>query len=59
MREGCNLLVSECGNPMSGRSRPPIFVQVLQLLPRMLVARLVFLFSMLLANTMGVSGDIV
>ena len=62
MREGCDLMVSECDDAMSRRSRTSMFIilgRVLDLLPGLLAPRQVTLLSMLLANTMGMCGDLV
>jgi hypothetical protein len=58
MGEGRDLIVSECGDPVSCHSSPTMFMsplRVLDLLPGMFASRLVILLSMLLADNMGVS----
>jgi hypothetical protein len=62
MSERCNVIVSECGDAMSHRSRmglPRGLLRVLERLPRMLMSRQVILFSMLLGNPVGMRGKVV
>jgi hypothetical protein len=59
MREGCNLIMPESGDAMSGRaarSLPMSLRRVCEFLPRMLASREVLLLSVLLADTMGMCG---
>jgi hypothetical protein len=62
MSEGCDVVMSECGNAMFGRSRLSMMMSVLgvlQGLAGVLVSRQVILFSLLLGNTMGMRGGVV
>ena len=62
MREGRDLIMPECGDPMSGRaplSKLLILRSVRQVLPRMLVPCQVLLLSVLLADKMGMCGALV
>jgi hypothetical protein len=62
MREGRDLIVSECGDAMPGRSRlsmPMSVLGVLKRLPGMLVPRQVLLLSVLFGGAMGMRGKIV
>ena len=62
--QGFDLGMSECGNAMAECSNWRLLVLVslrgvLQSLPRILMSREVFLFSVLLAGTMGVRRAVV
>jgi hypothetical protein len=62
MRKGRDLIMPECGDPMSGRSSVSMllrFRRVCEFLPRMLASRQVLLLSVLLADTMGMRGALV
>jgi hypothetical protein len=62
MREGRDLIMPECGDPMSGRSPVSMLMsslRVCEFLPRLLVSRQVLLLSVLLANTVGMCGALV
>jgi hypothetical protein len=62
MREGRDLVMPECGDPVSGRSLVSMLMsslRVCEFLPRLLVSRQVLLLSVLLAHTMGMGGGIV
>jgi len=52
--EGRDVIVSERGNAMRGRSLRRVF----EGLPRLLVSRQVVLFPVLFADTMGMSGAV-
>jgi hypothetical protein len=57
--QGGDIIVSEGGDAMSDRSRlsmPLSVLRVLKGLPRMLLSSQVILFSLLLANPMGMRG---
>jgi hypothetical protein len=56
MGEDCDVIMSECGNAVSSRTRLSMLMSVLgvlKVLPGILVSRQVILFSLLLGNTMG------
>ena len=61
--EDCDVIVSECGDSPSNRSRLSLlmsFLGVLEGLPCMLLSSQVILFSLLLgSNTMGMRGNVV
>jgi hypothetical protein len=60
--EGRDVIVPECDDAMSGRSRlsvPMSVFGVFEGLPRMLVSRQVLLLSVLLGGAMGMRRDIV
>jgi len=61
MRQGGDLVMSECGYAVAGGSRlmRMCFLVVLQGLPGMLVSGKVVLLSVLLGDTMGMGGFIV
>ena len=59
MSERRNLVMSECGDAMSGRSRLDVLRTVrgvLEGLPGMLLSGEVILFPLLLGHTMGMRG---
>jgi hypothetical protein len=61
MSKGCDIIVSERGDAMCGRSRLSRLMAIwgmLEGLPRMLVSRDVILVSLLLADTMGMRGAV-
>jgi len=62
MREGRDLIMPECGDAMSGGAARGLLMSlrgVREFLPRMLTSRQVLLLSVLLADTMGMSGALV
>lgn len=62
MREGRDLMMPECGDPVSGRaplSKLVTLRSVRQVLPRTLMSRQVLLLSVLLADKMGMCGALV
>jgi len=62
MSESRDVMMSESGDTVTNGSRlsvPMTVLRVLEGLPRMLVPGLVILFSVLLANAMGVRAAIV